>query len=154
MSASLTRVRSPGHGSPRLDIRPEQEHKRYTKRSERALLGVHRFFRLANGSGVPGLSCDETGLHLGGAPLLRRTAAGFEPRLTHEVEALIAKAYGGAEDGTRLACGLRVVADCLNKGEMARAMIAAVYLSLPDLDQDGADGVAKIDALLRQYILT
>jgi len=26
-------------------------------------------------------------------------------------------------------------------------MIAAVFLRLPDLDQDGAEGVAKIDAL-------
>ncbi len=39
------------------------------------------------------------------------------------------------------------MADCLNKGELARAMIAAVFLRLPDLDQDGAEGVAKIAAL-------
>jgi hypothetical protein len=97
------------------------------------------------------LSCDESGLHLGGAPLLRRTDAGFEPRPTYEIEALIAKAYGGAEDGARLSSGLRVVAECLNKGELARAMIAALFLQLPDLDPDGAEGIAKIDALLRKY---
>jgi hypothetical protein len=112
---------------------------------------AERFFRLVNTPGAPGLSCDENGLHLGGAALLRRTDAGFEPRPSDEVEALIAKAYGGAEDGARLSSGLRCVADCLNKGEVARAMIAAVFLRLPDLDPDGAESIAKVDALLRHY---
>jgi hypothetical protein len=30
-------------------------------------------------------------------------------------------------------------------------MIAAVFLRLPDLDSDGADGIAKVDALLQKY---
>jgi len=30
-------------------------------------------------------------------------------------------------------------------------MIAAVFLRLPDLDPDGADGIAKVDALLQKY---
>jgi hypothetical protein len=112
---------------------------------------AERFFRLANEPGATGLSCDENGVHLGGAPLLRRTDTGFEPRANSEIEALIAKAYGGAEDGKRLLSGLRVVADCLNNGELTRAMIAAVFLRLPDLDQEGAEGIAKVDALLQKY---
>ncbi len=108
---------------------------------------VERFFRLADNPDARGLSCDENGVHLGGVPLLRRTDTGFEPRPAYEVEALIAKAYGGGEDGARLSSGLRCVADCLNKGELARAMIAAVFLRLPDLDQDGAERIAKVDAL-------
>jgi len=112
---------------------------------------AERFFRLANEPGATGLSCDESGVHLCGAPLLRRTDAGFEPRPTCEIEALIAKAYGGAEDGARLMSGLRCVADCLNKGELARAMIAAVFLRLPDLDSDGAEDITKVDALFRKY---
>jgi len=112
---------------------------------------AERFFRLANEPGATGLSCDENGVHLGGAPLLRRTETGFEPRPSYEIEALIAKAYGGAEDGARLSSGLRCIADCLNNGELARAMIAAVFLRLPDLEPDGAEGIAKVDALFRQY---
>jgi len=115
------------------------------------MTAAQRFFRLANEPGATGLSCDENGVHLGCVPLLRRTDAGFEPRPSYEIEALIAKAYRGAEDGARLSSGLRCVADCLNKGELARAMIAAVFLRLPDLDSDGADGIAKVDALLQKY---
>jgi hypothetical protein len=112
---------------------------------------AQRFFRLANEPGATGLSCNENGVHLGCVPLLRRTDAGFEPRPSYEIEALIAKAYRGAEDGARLSSGLRCIADCLNKGELARAMIAAVFLRLPDLDPDGAEGIAKVDALLQKY---
>ncbi len=49
---------------------------------------AERFFRLANEPGATGLSCDENGVHLGGAPLLRRTDTGFEPRPNSEIEAL------------------------------------------------------------------
>jgi hypothetical protein len=56
---------------------------------------------LAEGPDARGLSCDATGLHLAGAPLLQTTPVGFEPRADHEIQALIAIAYLGAEDGAR-----------------------------------------------------
>jgi hypothetical protein len=106
---------------------------------------------LAEGPDARGLSCNATGLHLAGAPLLQTTPVGFEPRADREIQALIAIAYLGAEDGARLLPGLQVVAKALNEGQFAKAMIAAVFLRLPDLDEAGARHVAETDILLRQY---
>jgi hypothetical protein len=47
--------------------------------------------------------------------------------------------------------GLKVVADALNAGKMAHAMIAAVQLELPPLDWNGAVRIAQPDRHLAKY---
>ena len=48
---------------------------------------IDRRFQLANDGDVPGVKCTSEGLSLAGAPLLRKTAAGFAPRPADEIGA-------------------------------------------------------------------
>jgi hypothetical protein len=91
-----------------------------------------RTFRLAEEIGA-GLSCDETGLFLGEAPLLERDPAqGWRARPLAELNAAAGEAYRLPVDfGAKLE-GLRTVAGALNRGETALARIAALQLRLPD----------------------
>lgn len=106
-------------------------------------------FGLANEPGALGLRCSPEGLSLVGAPLLRKTATGFAPRPAHEVAALIDAAYGA--DPTRLLPSLGLIAEALNRGELARAMIAAVMTRTPELSREAAARVAKADARLAKF---
>jgi hypothetical protein len=107
-------------------------------------------FRLSDQPDGLGLSCDASGLELAGVPLLRKGAQGFAPRSAEEIAALLRQAYG--EDGPAVApSGLRTVAEALNRGELAKAMIAAVHLRLPELDADGAVRLILADHALAKY---
>ena len=106
-------------------------------------------FGLTNEPGALGLSCSPEGLSLAGAPLLRKTATGFAPRPANEVAALLDAAYGA--DPTRLLPSLDLIAEALNRGELARAMIAAVMTRTPELSREAAARVAKADARLTKF---
>ena len=105
-------------------------------------------YRLSDEPRDFGLSCTVQGLTLAGVPLLKRTAAGFQPRPAWEIDRLLVRAYRTDIDGDGVAAGLGTVARALNEGEMARAMIAAVLLKLPALDWDGAARIAHADDAL------
>jgi hypothetical protein len=92
-------------------------------------------------SGAPqplALTCGPDGPALAGAPLLRKTAAGFAPPPRDELAALTLAAYGEIPDLTRLARGLAATAAALNHGDLPLAMTAAVHLRLPDVTAEGA----------------
>jgi hypothetical protein len=112
---------------------------------------LDRAFTLAKTGEPFGLLCSPEGLSLAGAPLLRRGVAGFTPRPAGELAALLKAAYGAAETPGDLTVGLRVVADALNAGDLARAMIAAVQLRLPPLDWSGGERIAHAEAALAKY---
>lgn len=110
-----------------------------------------RTFRLTNEAGGLGLSCTEAGLSLAGIPLLRKTAVGFVPRPPNEIAAIMAAAYGIGSDSTRLQPSLKVIAEALNRGNLARATIAAVLTGTPELSRDAASRLRKVAARLRKY---
>jgi hypothetical protein len=104
-----------------------------------------RTFRLRAG----GVECDADGLRVGGAQLLESVGAfsavrNWRPLAQPEIDRVLSRVYVAgicARDKRR---GLAVVAEALNKGELARAQVAALLLRLPDpvlskLDPDARD---------------
>ncbi len=108
-------------------------------------------YRLADEPGSLGLSSKETGLSLAGVPLLRKTAVGFAPRPVDELGALMKGAYGPDIDATSMSSGLAVVAEALNRGDLGRAMIAALHLRLSEVTLDGAVLIAAANANLVKF---
>jgi hypothetical protein len=106
---------------------------------------------LTNAPGDLGLGCTAAGLTLAGTPLLRKTEAGFVVRSPAEIEALVEAACPNRPFQTRQLAGLAKVAEALNGGDIARAMIAAVLLRLPELDFLGAVRVARMNDALSKY---
>lgn len=112
-----------------------------------------RLFRLDDdtGSGFE-LSCDAGGLALAGVPLLYRTAAGFAPRPRDELDLLLRHANQGREQPLALsASGLLAVAGALNRGDLAKAQLAAVFMRVPELDADSAMRLILADGALTKY---
>lgn len=95
-----------------------------------------------------GLTCGVSGVTLAGTPLLAKTPAGFEPRPVRELELLLTAAYGGRQNSDALSRGLAVSAEALNDGHVERAMIGALHLRLPAIDERAAARLAKVDELL------
>ena len=112
---------------------------------------VEQNFRLTNEPGGLGLSCTEAGLSLAGAPLLRKSDTGFARRSTTEIEALIQAAYSGHIAVTDLLPGINAVVRALNRGELARAMTAAVLMKLPALDWQAAARLAHAEDRISKY---
>ncbi|QGM46232.1 hypothetical protein [Methylocystis heyeri] len=104
---------------------------------------------MTNGAGGLGLSCTAEGLSLAGAPLLRRTSAGFAPRPAAEIDALLETAYG--EDPTRLRSSIGLIAEALNQGDLARACIAAVLARVPELSAEAAARLANFEKALAKF---
>lgn len=107
-----------------------------------------RAYRLTNEPGGLGLSCTAAGLFLAGVPLLRKAETGFSARPAAEIGFLVKAAYGEDTDPTWLLPSIDVVARALNRGELARAMIAAVLARVPELSWDAAARLAKCDRSL------
>lgn len=110
-----------------------------------------RTFRLTNKPGGMGLSCTSAGLSLAGVPLLQKTEAGFVPRSTREVASLIKAAYGLHDEPPRLHSRLAAIAEALNRGDLARASIAAVLTRTPELSWEAAARLAKVNLTLSKY---
>jgi len=108
-------------------------------------------YRLSDEPRSFGLSCTERGLSLAGVPLLERQEGRWHVRAPIQIRTLIEQAYSGEIDPVPLTSGLRVVADCLNRGETSQAMIAAVFLKLPELNWDGAVRIAQADDALEKF---
>jgi len=111
--------------------------------------GVVRVFRLTNERGELGLSCTPAGVSLAGVPLLRRAQAEFVPRPASEVALLLKAAYG--KDLPGLQSRLGAIAQALNSGDFALAMIAAVHTRTPELSHEAALRLANADEALTKY---
>jgi hypothetical protein len=109
-----------------------------------------RNFRLTNEPDGLGLSCTTAGLSLAGVPLLRKTKAGFAPRPAPEIASLVEAAYGA--DPTRLQSSVGMIAEALNRGDFARAMIAAVLTRTPELSREAASRLAGAEKKLSKYL--
>jgi len=80
-----------------------------------------------------GLRCDGSGLFLGHDTLLRRDRRGvFEARPAGELHDVLGRAYGDETNWESRIRSANLVADALNKGDTARAMMVAVLMRLPD----------------------
>jgi hypothetical protein len=113
------------------------------------MVGMIRAFRLTNEPGGLGLSCSSTGLSLAGVPLLHKTGAGFVPRPAAEITKLVKAAYGA--DPTGLQSSLGAIAEAINGGALARAMITAVQTRTPELSFEAAARLATAEQKLAKY---
>ncbi len=102
-----------------------------------------------------GLSCDDdVGLRVGDRiPLIepRKGAFGrmFLRRPTEEINRSLSLAYGSPVDMAPREALLDRIALNLTKGDIAQAQILSLLLRLPDLDEAGAERLAKAERLLR-----
>ena len=113
----------------------------------RALLKT-RTFKLRAG----GVECDANGLRVGGAQLLESVGApsgvrNWRPLAQSEIDRVLSQVYVAGICASDKRRGLAVVAEALNKGELARAQIAALLLRLPDPDLGKLDPNARGEEL-------
>jgi hypothetical protein len=91
---------------------------------------AQRWFRVSDQPKSRGLACNDNGVSLAGIPLLRQTAAGFEPWPAAVLRPLIAAAYGISDPNVAPLMGrLEAVARALNDQDGVRTRIAAVHLA-------------------------
>jgi hypothetical protein len=74
----------------------------------------------------------------------------YRVRASDDIAALLAAAYGGGINAARLMPGLRLVAEALQEGNLARAGIAVGHLQLGALDDDRLERLARTDSLLKR----
>jgi hypothetical protein len=104
-------------------------------------------FKLCQNSESRGLRCDRDGLFLAGEPLLERDSQDqFQPRPSTEIRKILSNTYRAETDWASRIRSVGVVAKALNKGDVARAMMAAVLMKMPD--PDDAIRIADVDAAL------
>jgi hypothetical protein len=90
-------------------------------------------FKLDQNPNGRGLRCDGGGLFLGRDALLRKNDEGdFEARSDAELEKTLSGVYGGGTKWESHIRSVKLVANALNKGDMARAAMTAVLMRLPD----------------------
>jgi hypothetical protein len=108
-----------------------------------------RMFRLTNEPDGLGLSCTAAGLSLAGVPLLHKTIVGFVPRPDSEIAILFSGACGA--EPPELSSRLDVIAEALNRGDLASAMIIALQAQIPELSFEAAARLAKAEQKLSKY---
>ena len=115
-------------------------------------LPFERVFRLVSRGGA-GISCDETGIALGGVPLVRvsSTSASLqsEIRPLKELGEVLRLAYGPQSPDVVLRChrGLVRAAGRLAAGDLAGAGIEAISIGLPDLSPQTSARLARLGEL-------
>lgn len=106
----------------------------------------HLMFKLDQDPKGSGLRCDDAGLFLGPSPLLRQDWSGnFEARPAGELREIFGWTYDTETWESRIR-SVNLIAEALNKRELAGAMMLAVLMRLPD--PADAIGIADIDAVL------
>lgn len=97
-------------------------------------------FKLDQNPEGSGLRCDSGGLFLGRDALLKRDRNGkFEARPVAEFQAIFGRAYREESNWESRIRSVHLIADALNKGDIARAMMTAVLMRLPDPAEVTAD---------------
>jgi hypothetical protein len=95
----------------------------------------HRF-RLADAPGA-GVTCNGEGLFVGETPLLQKTEDGdgvvrWQARAAADLDRDLSRTYGLPVAFADRANGLAAIAEALDRSDLARAQITALYLKLPD----------------------
>jgi hypothetical protein len=104
-------------------------------------------FKLDQNPEGPGLRCDDSGLFLGRDALLRKDRDGhFDALSPAQLQKIFARIYGDETNWESRIRSVELVADALNKGEMARAMMSAVLMRLPAPGDSIC--IAEVDELL------
>ncbi|HTT85367.1 MAG TPA: hypothetical protein VMF67_17960, partial [Rhizomicrobium sp.] len=104
-------------------------------------------FKLDQNPEGSGLRCDGGGLFLGRNALLKRDRKGkFEARAVAEIQGILGRAYREETDWQSRIRSVNLVADALNRGELARAMMVAVLMRLPD--PASSVSIADVDGVL------
>jgi hypothetical protein len=104
----------------------------------------YRTYRLRSG----GVECGADGFTVAGLPLLRRAESGeWAPRPSSEIERALTGVYRAAIDPSGKVRGLRVVAEALNVGELARAQVATLLLKILDPEEIEATGSFSFETL-------
>ena len=109
-----------------------------------------RHFRLS----PLGVSCDETGVAIGGIAALERASGGsgsWRVRPRSELEGELGTIYGARIDLERKLAGLGVVADALNRTEIARAQVATLLMQFPD-PPEIAKGVQASNIVMELFL--
>lgn len=110
-------------------------------------MGQQLLFKLNQNPNGRGLRCDAEGLFLGRDALLQRDRDGnFEARPADEIQKILDRAYGDGANWESRVRSLKLVANALNKGDLARAMMTAVLMRLPD--PGSPISIADVDGVL------
>ncbi len=95
-----------------------------------------REFRLSPPGGGRSVSCNESGAFVGTVPLLKKSEANgrarWEPRDNNHLSKQLSTASGIPIDMASKSGGLKAICNALNDGDVARAQIATVLLSVPE----------------------
>jgi hypothetical protein len=109
-----------------------------------------RVFRLSPHGGA-GISCDQTGITLGGVPLVRISANSLrsQVRTVEQLSAIVRLAYGPQSPNVvrRIHRGLTRAAAQLEAGDLARAGIEAVSIGFPDLARSSLASLTQLSEL-------
>ena len=106
--------------------------------------------RLAPETDEFGLSCDEEGPRIGPVRLLKRTDRGFEPRWVGELDFVLSAAMQRPVQFADKMRGLRAVANALENGDLARAMLVTQFMWLPSLpDEEAFQRAVEADSLAK-----
>ncbi|HEY3639296.1 MAG TPA: hypothetical protein VGK90_14200 [Rhizomicrobium sp.] len=96
-------------------------------------MGRQWLFKLDQNPEGRGLRCDSDGLFLGRDALLDRDESGnFAARLVAELQKVLRRHYGDDSNWESHSRSVELVAWALNKGDLARAMMTAVLMRLPE----------------------
>lgn len=82
-----------------------------------------------------GVFCEDSGLAIGGIAVLERASSGTDPwrvRPIPDLERELGSVYGAPIDLERKIRGIGLVAEALNRKEIARAQIATLLMQFPD----------------------
>jgi hypothetical protein len=110
-------------------------------------MGQQLLFKLDQNPNGRGLRCDADGLFLGRDALLQRDREGnFEARPADEIQKILGRAYGDDANWESRVRSVKLVAVALNKGDIARAMMTAVLMRLPE--PGSPVSMAEIDGVL------
>ena len=104
-------------------------------------------FKLDQNARGRGLRCDRDGLFFAGEALLERDAEDqFRPRPAATIRKVLSNAYRAEGNWDSRIRSVDVVAKALNNGDVARAMMAAVLMRLPE--PDSGIRIADVDGVL------
>jgi hypothetical protein len=104
-------------------------------------------FKLDQDAKGRGLRCDRDGLFFAGEAFLERDAEDqFRPRPTPTIRKVLSSTYRTDSNWESRIRSVGVVAKALNNGDVARAMMAAVLMRLPE--PDSGIHIADIDGVL------
>lgn len=111
-----------------------------------------REFQLVPPGSRRGVSCDANGAFVGGVPLLERFCKNGEdrwrPRDCEQLSKQVGSDFALPIDMSSKRGGLKAICNALNKGDVARAQIAAVLLAIPELPPRRSDAQSR-NALLK-----